>query len=94
MILCWLRADQNVSSVDLRVGEFYKVISDPISDDNGFVRVVDGSGEDYLYPVAFFEFFIAEKIDPPDPVVPKVRRHHSNTMFNPKLPVNGIVNEM
>lgn len=42
--------------VDLKVGQIYKQL--PVSAreaESGFVRVVDGSGEAYLYPTDYFE---------------------------------------
>ena len=41
--------------VDLVAGRSYRVIPDPKAEANGFVRVVDDSGEDYLYPARWFE---------------------------------------
>jgi len=34
----------------------YQVIQDDVSEAKGFVRVVDESGEDYLYPIELFAF--------------------------------------
>ncbi len=39
---------------DLQKGKVYRVISDVNARRDGFVRVVDESGEDYLYPQAHF----------------------------------------
>lgn len=41
-------------SAALEVRKVYRVISDHIAEKRGLVRVVDESGEDYLYPVGFF----------------------------------------
>lgn len=41
--------------VDLVVGKDYQTISDDVSESWGLMRVVDESGEDYLYPVEWFE---------------------------------------
>jgi hypothetical protein len=38
----------------LEVRKVYRVISDHVAKGRGLVRVVDESGEDYLYPVGFF----------------------------------------
>ena len=40
------------ASLELRT--LYEVLPDPKSEQLGMVRVVDESGEDYLYPQAFF----------------------------------------
>ena len=39
---------------DLVVGQVYKVAI-PQKNDNELLRVIDESGEDYLYPAEFFE---------------------------------------
>ena len=38
----------------LEVRKVYERISDPAAEKHGLVRVVDESGEDYLYPERFF----------------------------------------
>lgn len=44
--------------IGLTVGVVYKVLpTSPSEHDNGFVRVIDNSGEDYLYPADRFEPF-------------------------------------
>lgn len=40
------------ASLELR--KIYRVVSDPKSEKLGLVRIVDESGEDYLYPAAHF----------------------------------------
>ena len=39
---------------DLRVWKLYRVLPDPDAASEGYLRVVDESGEDYLYPGARF----------------------------------------
>src|SRR4051794_2341419 len=39
---------------DLRVGHFYTTMPDAKAKALGLLRVVDDSGEDYLYPVEYF----------------------------------------
>jgi hypothetical protein len=34
--------------------KFYKMLDDPDAASDGLVRVIDESGEDYLYPRAYF----------------------------------------
>ena len=38
----------------LEVRKVYQALPDPVAMTRGFVRVVDESGEDYLYPAEFF----------------------------------------
>ena len=49
-LLC-VRSD---GSEDLEPRKVYEAISDPIAAREGYTRVVDESGEDYLYPSAYF----------------------------------------
>ena len=39
----------------LEIGKVYPRLIDPPSEKPGFVRVIDESGEDYLYPPSYFE---------------------------------------
>jgi hypothetical protein len=39
---------------DLEKRKVYRVISDEKAEKDGYVRVIDESGEDYLYPAAYF----------------------------------------
>jgi len=39
---------------DLEKRKVYRVISDGKAEKDGYIRVVDESGEDYLYPVTYF----------------------------------------
>ena len=38
----------------LEVRKVYRVLSDPTAQKRGLARVIDESGEDYLYPTDFF----------------------------------------
>jgi hypothetical protein len=40
--------------VSLERRKIYQVLSDPSAAKHGLVRVIDESGEDYLYPQSFF----------------------------------------
>lgn len=40
---------------DLALRKRYQVIPDPIGEEAGLVRVVDETGEDYLYPRSWFD---------------------------------------
>ncbi len=41
-----------LASLELR--KLYEVVSDRKSESRGFIRVIDESGEDYLFPASFF----------------------------------------
>jgi hypothetical protein len=45
---------QNESSEDLEIGKVYQVLPDESADREHYVRVIDESGEDYLYPAGYF----------------------------------------
>jgi hypothetical protein len=40
------------ASLELR--KLYEVVADPQAEDDGMLRVIDESGEDYLFPANFF----------------------------------------
>jgi hypothetical protein len=40
--------------IDLELRKVYEVVADDSAAQDGFIRVIDESGEDYLYPVAYF----------------------------------------
>jgi hypothetical protein len=50
-LLC-VTADGYPASLEVR--KVYRAIPDPAAEVKGFVRIVDESGEDYLYPQRFF----------------------------------------
>ncbi|QQO18280.1 hypothetical protein JJB99_29325 [Bradyrhizobium diazoefficiens] len=41
-------------AVSLEKRKLYEVLRDPVAEKNGLLRVVDESGEDYLYPKTLF----------------------------------------
>ena len=41
-------------SEDLEPRKIYEALSDPVAAREGYTRVIDDSGEDYLYPSAYF----------------------------------------
>ena len=45
---------ENKDSEDLEKRKIYVVIPDEDAEKDGYFRVVDESGEDYLYPVSYF----------------------------------------
>jgi hypothetical protein len=42
----------NEASLELR--KLYEIVSDPDAEKDGMLRVIDESGEDYLFPVSYF----------------------------------------
>ena len=47
---------ENRGAEDLEVRKVYRVLHDKDAAVTGYVRVVDESGEDYLYPADYFVF--------------------------------------
>ncbi len=45
---------RNENAEDLVVRRIYAILADPDAEARGFLRVVDESDEDYLYPAAYF----------------------------------------
>ena len=45
---------RNDGADDLEVRKIYRILDDPQSSKRGLLRVVDESGDDYLYPAAYF----------------------------------------
>jgi molybdopterin-guanine dinucleotide biosynthesis protein A len=45
---------RNEDCEDLEIRKLYQVVPDEAASADGLLRVVDESGEDYLYPVNFF----------------------------------------
>ncbi len=53
-VVCVSREDcGDISTDDLTLGRLYEILSPP--DSRGMLRLIDDSGEDYLYPGALFE---------------------------------------
>lgn len=42
----------------LEVRKLYQIIPDPVAEQRNFLRVIDKSGEDYLYSAAYFAVII------------------------------------
>ena len=47
---------ENGGSEDLEKRKFYQVLPDEVAVQEGYLRVVDESQEDYLYPESYFIF--------------------------------------
>lgn len=45
---------RNAECEDLEIRKIYEVLADKKADREGYVRIVDESGEDYLYPASYF----------------------------------------
>ncbi len=45
---------RNEDCEDLEVRKIYQVLLDEAAAEDGYIRVVDESGEDYLYPASYF----------------------------------------
>lgn len=45
---------RNEGADDLEVRKLYRVVDDEAASKRGYLRVVDESGEDYVYPSDFF----------------------------------------
>jgi hypothetical protein len=39
---------------DLKVGTIYRILADELGARSNYIRIVDETGEDYLYPVGHF----------------------------------------
>jgi hypothetical protein len=44
----------NIDSEDLELRKIYQVLDDEVAAKSGYLRIIDESGEDYLYPATFF----------------------------------------
>jgi len=45
---------RNEDCEDLEPRKLYRVLPDEAAAEDGYIRVIDESGEDYLYPQAYF----------------------------------------
>ena len=45
---------ENKDSEDLEKRKIYQVLQDKEAEREGYIRVIDESGEDYLYPESYF----------------------------------------
>ena len=41
-------------NIDLDLGKLYQILPDSKARSTGYLRVIDESGEDYLYPASYF----------------------------------------
>ena len=45
---------RNEDCEDLELRKIYKVVPDGAAAEDGYIRIIDESGEDYLYPADYF----------------------------------------
>lgn len=45
---------ENKNCDDLEIRKVYLVVPDVESEEDGYLRIIDESGEDYLYPKSYF----------------------------------------
>jgi hypothetical protein len=60
---------------ELIIGQVYKVAPPEPNDGPQRLRVIDGSGEDYLYPASYFEPLIPTNHDADDAITVHLPRH-------------------
>ena len=53
---------KNKECADLELRKVYVVLADKIAEKEGFVRVIDETGEDYLYPQSYFAFIKVPRV--------------------------------
>ncbi len=51
---CFVVCVRNAECEDLELRKVYQVLSDSKASRDGYLRIVDESGEDYLYPESYF----------------------------------------
>ena len=55
---------KNKGSEDLIVRKVYQVLPDEKAERQGLLRIIDESGEDYLYPASYFFFLdLPQKVE-------------------------------
>ena len=51
---CFVLCIENKDCDDLEKRKIYQALPDVEAEEEGFLRVIDDSGEDYLYPQSYF----------------------------------------
>ena len=64
--------DNHGYEVSLEIRKLYEVLADTKAEQHGQIRVIDESGEDYLYPATAFN-----RVSLPDSVVERVFLAHA-----------------
>ena len=52
-VICINNTDYPASLEQFKV---YQVLDDYVAQDDGLIRIIDESGEDYLFPLSYFSF--------------------------------------
>jgi hypothetical protein len=64
--------DNHGYEVSLEMRKLYEVVADPDAERHGQIRVIDESGEDYLYPATAFN-----RVSLPDSIIERVTNAHA-----------------
>ncbi len=64
--------DNHDYEVSLEIRKLYEVIADPDAEKNDQIRVIDESGEDYLYPASAFS-----RLSLPESIIERVFLAHT-----------------
>lgn len=64
--------DNRGYDVSLEIRKLYEVVANPDAEKHGQIRVIDESGEDYLYPASAFD-----RASLPDSVLERVFHAHA-----------------
>ena len=70
--------DNSEYPASLEMHKIYRVISDEDAEDDGDLRIIDESGEDYLYPANYFIL-----VDLPHEIVATLEKSFSHDIHNP-----------
>jgi hypothetical protein len=70
--------DNSEYPASLETHKIYRVIPDADAEDNGDLRIIDESGEDYLYPANYFIL-----VDLPHNIVATLEKSFSHDIHNP-----------
>ena len=68
---CVVCVDNHGYEVSLEMRKLYEIVVDVDAEKHGQIRVIDESGEDYLYPAAAFD-----RISLPDNIIERVFHAH------------------
>src|SRR5438477_3663940 len=77
---------ENRGAEDLEIRKVYRVLNDKTAAATGYVRVIDESGEDYLYPA---DYFVSVELPPKAkrawtaPARPSKRRKRRSSLNKP-----------
>jgi len=61
--------DTHGYEVSLEMRKLYEIVDDSDAEKHGQIKVIDESGEDYLYPAVLFK-----RIDLPDSIIESLKR--------------------